>query len=51
MGSSIFALNNPLAARHLAFHSFFGTIMQMQINLASEKKCSILNLYQDFLIG
>ena len=38
MSSCIFALNSPLAARHLAFHGFFGAIMQMHINLASEKK-------------
>lgn len=38
MGSCIFALNNPLAARHLAFHGFFGAVMQVQINLTSEKK-------------
>ena len=38
MGSCIFALNNPLAARHLAFHGFLWAIMQMKINPASEKK-------------
>ena len=37
MGSCIFALNNPLVARHLAFHGFLWAIMQMKIDLASEK--------------
>ena len=38
MRGCIFAPNNSIAARHLAFHGFLWAIMKMEINLASEKK-------------